>query len=1294
VHRFVSALRAIFESLSLKSQRSPNSWLRVCVLTAALCVGHQSAYCQSNNSEWTWLAGNSTLQCATGDGCSGYPATFGPLGSFTAGSNPGSTFGGLTWMDGSGDIWLFGGNTNYIYQGIYNSNFWYVSNNLWEYNPSLNAWAWMGGSQVPSNCTGVEGCEASGVYGTLGQSAASNMPGGRAFASGWTDPSGNLWIFGGAGAASQGTWGELNDLWKYSPSSGQWTWMGGSSVATVDGQPLYGVYGTEGVSSPNNMPGGRSYAAGAVDANGNFWVFGGFGEASIDASLPAGELGDLWEFNPSTLEWAWISGSTSASGPGSYGDFQMPAAGNAPPGRYGASGWVDPEGNFWVFGGFGYPVNSEGFLNDLWKFNPSTCEWAWMAGNSIIPVVGSSSASPGVYGTMGIPASGNSPGSRTSASSWTDSNGKLWLFGGDGWGAGGTGGDLDDLWEFNPDLNEWAWMAGSNIANQPGDYSSSEPSSDVTIANLDISSHGTESNPVADGTTNSNAIHPGGRASMVAWTDQAGNFWVFGGNGIDGEGNQGYLNDLWVHPALLQNVPAPTFSLQSNNYLVVPPISISDAVPSAAIYYTIDGSTPTNASMLYNGPIIISASPQTISVIAIAAGYNPSPIVRETFGSTASQTLTFPTITGTQYDLTTINLIATASSGLPVSFTSSTPSVCSISGSTASLLTSGQCGIVAWQSGGANYAAAATVSQSFTVHQATQTITFPAIPSQLLGAQLTLTATASSGLPVTLASTTPSVCTFSGATATMIAAGNCTIKATQAGSNVYYAATAVSRSFTVTLPTQTIAFPAITGTQTALTAVSLSATASSGLPVSFASTTPTICTVSATAASLLTSGLCRITASQSGSGNFAAAPSVSQSFEVHQTAQTITFAAIPSEPLGSQLALTATANSGLPVSFNSATPSVCTVSGATATIIAGGSCTIQATQAGDSVYYAATTVSRSFTVTLTPQTITFPAITATEVALNTLPLSATASSGLPVSFASLTPTICTVSGANASLLTSGLCRITASQPGNSDYAAASPVSLSFEVHQASQTISFGAIPSQQPGAVLTLTATASSGLTVSFDSTTSAVCTVSGTTATMIAGGNCAIQAKQAGNTTYLAAPTISLTFAVTLPAQTITFPAITGTQVALTSITLSATASSGLSVSFASTTPTICTVSGTTASLLTSGLCRITGTQPGSSNYAAAPSVSQSFEVHQASQTISFPAITGQTAGTSLSLAATASSGLPVSFASTSTAICTISGTTVSFVEAGNCTIQTSQTGNSTYLAAPKVSQTVAVTQ
>jgi hypothetical protein len=52
------------------------------------------------------------------------------------------------------------------------------------------------------------------------------------------------------------------------------------------------------------------------------------------------------------------------------------------------------------------------------------------------------------------------------------------------------------------------------------------------------------------------------------------------------------------------------------------------------------------------------------------------------------------------------------------------------------------------------------------------------------------------------------------------------------------------------------------------------------------------------------------------------------------------------------------------------------------------------------------------------------------------------------------------------------------------------------------------------------------------------------------------------------------------------------------------------------------------------------------------------------------------------------------VSFASTSTAICTISGTTVSFVEAGNCTIQTSQTGNSTYLAAPKVSQTVAVTQ
>ena len=82
-----------------------------------------------------------------------------------------------------------------------------------------------------------------------------------------------------------------------------------------------------------------------------------------------------------------------------------------------------------------------------------------------------------------------------------------------------------------------------------------------------------------------------------------------------------------------------------------------------------------------------------------------------------------------------------------------------------------------------------------------------------------------------------------------------------------------------------------------------------------------------------------------------------------QATQIITFSLIPLQGVGHSVRLVAAASSGLPVSFQSLTPSVCTVSGTTATAIAAATCTIQATQAGDGAYAAATPVSQSFTVT-------------------------------------------------------------------------------------------------------------------------------------------------------------------------------------------------------------------------------------------------------------------------------------------------------------------------------------------
>ncbi len=594
--------------------------------------------------------------------------------------------------------------------------------------------------------------------------------------------------------------------------------------------------------------------------------------------------------------------------------------------------------------------------------------------------------------------------------------------------------------------------------------------------------------------------------------------------------------------------------------------------------------------------------------------------------------------------------------------------------------------------GSARTAHITVFGQSVTVTQASgdnlisQAITFGAIANQTVGSTLSLNATASSGLAVSFASSTPLVCSTSGNSAMLLAAGTCSLTASQAGNATYAAATSVTQSFTVSLAPQTITFGAIP-TQRAATSIALGATASSGLPVSYASSTPLVCSISGTSATLLTAGTCNLTASQPGNATYAAATPVTQSFTVSLAPQTITFAAIPTQTAVTSITLTATASSGLPVSLASANNAICTISGSIATLLKTGTCKITASQAGNATYAAAASVSQSFTVNPAPQTITFGPI-ATQLTGKSLKLSATSSSGLAVTYASSTTSVCTVSGNTASFLTAGTCTITASQAGNATYAAATPVSQSFGV-LLTQTIAFANIPTQLVGTPLTLIATATSGLAVTYSSSTSAVCTVSGGIATFLAPGTCTLTASQSGNTTYAAAASVTNSFSVD-SVQTITFNSI-GSQVVGTPLVLSATASSGLAVTYASSTTSICTVSGSKATFLAPGTCSITASQAGNKTYAAAAPVTQSFTVLQ-TQTISFGTIATQTAGTPLTLTAVATSGLPVSYTSSTAAICTVSGNTASLLAPGTCTIVASQPGNSAYAPAASVSRSFSV--
>lgn len=103
---------------------------------------------------------------------------------------------------------------------------------------------------------------------------------------------------------------------------------------------------------------------------------------------------------------------------------------------------IDSSNNLWLFGGYGSDsTGHEGVLNDLWKFNGN--QWTWVSGSKTY-------GQSGTYGVQGTPAASNVPGARKNASSWIDSSGHLWFFGGYGFDSSGTEGDLNDLWQYYP----------------------------------------------------------------------------------------------------------------------------------------------------------------------------------------------------------------------------------------------------------------------------------------------------------------------------------------------------------------------------------------------------------------------------------------------------------------------------------------------------------------------------------------------------------------------------------------------------------------------------------------------------------------------------------------------------------------------------------------------------------------------------------------------------------------------------------------------------------------------------
>lgn len=169
----------------------------------------------------------------------------------------------------------------------------------------------------------------------------------------------------------------------------------------------------------------------------------------------------------------------------------------------------------------------------------------------------------------------------------------------------------------------------------------------------------------------------------------------------------------------------------------------------------------------------------------------------------------------------------------------------------------------------------------------------------------------------------------------------------------------------------------------------------------------------------------------------------------------------------------------------------------------------------------------TFAAASLPQTITFPSIPNKTYGDPDFIIPATASSGLPVSF-SISSGPGTIPGNSYHITTTGTVTIRATQPGDNTYDTAAPVSSSFTIAKAAQTISFPVISDKDFAAAhqFTLTAVSSSGLPVAY-SVISGPATVSGSNVTLTGLGNVTIRAIQTGDTNYLAAPAVDRSFCV-----------------------------------------------------------------------------------------------------------------------------------------------------------------------
>ena len=566
----------------------------------------------------------------------------------------------------------------------------------------------------------------------------------------------------------------------------------------------------------------------------------------------------------------------------------------------------------------------------------------------------------------------------------------------------------------------------------------------------------------------------------------------------------------------------------------------------------------------------------------------------------------------------------------------------------------------------------ASANQILTIHKAAQSISFGTLIHRTFGtASFTISASASSSLAVVF-SASNTLISINNNTVSIQGAGTVQIIAHQTGNNNYLK-DSVIQTLVIHKAAQSISFGTLIHRTFGTAAFTISASASSSLAVVF-SASNTLVSINNNTVSIQGAGTVQIIAHQTGNNNYLKDSAI-QTLVIHKTAQSISFGTLIHRTFGTApFVLEATSSESLPVLF-SASNTLISINNNTASIRGAG--TVIITAYNDTSNFVATNhISLMLTIYKAAQSISFGTLIHRTFGTAPFTITASASSSLAVVF-SASNTLVSINTDTVTINGTGTVQITAHQTGNNNYLKDSAIQT-LVIHKAAQSISFVTLIHRTFGtAPFTITASASSSMTVVFSASNTLV-SINTDTVTINGTGTVQITAHQTGNNNYLKDSAIQ-TLVIHKAAQSISFVTLIHRTFGTAPFTITASASSSMTVVF-SASNTLISINNNTVSIQGAGTVQITAHQTGNNNYLKDSAI-QTLVIHKAAQSISFGTLIHRTFGTApFTITASASSSMTVVFSASNTLI-SINNNTVSIQGAGTVQIIAHQTGNNNYL-------------